>query len=66
MEALFQSQKEYLSAVYEVIAPMLREPLMDGAYDKALARLGGFRCRYVCCRRMKACAKTYFSNAREY
>ncbi|MGH9550567.1 MAG: dihydrodipicolinate synthase family protein [Terriglobales bacterium] len=41
IEALFQSQKEYLSAVYEVIAPMLREPLMDGAYDKALVRLGG-------------------------
>jgi dihydrodipicolinate synthase/N-acetylneuraminate lyase len=41
IEALFQSQKEYLSAVYEVIGPMLREPLMDGAYDKALVRLGG-------------------------
>ena len=41
MEALFQSQKEYLSAVYEVIGPMLREQLMDGAYDKALVRLGG-------------------------
>lgn len=41
-EALFRSQKEYLSAVYEVIGPMLREPLIDGAYDKALVRLGGF------------------------
>jgi dihydrodipicolinate synthase/N-acetylneuraminate lyase len=41
IEALFQSQKEYLSAVYDVIGPMLREPLMDGAYDKALVRLGG-------------------------
>jgi dihydrodipicolinate synthase/N-acetylneuraminate lyase len=41
MDALFRSQKEYLSAVYEVIGPMLREPLMDGAYDKALVRLGG-------------------------
>jgi dihydrodipicolinate synthase/N-acetylneuraminate lyase len=42
IEALFQTQKEYLSAVYEVIGPMLQHPLMDGAYDKALARLGGF------------------------
>jgi dihydrodipicolinate synthase/N-acetylneuraminate lyase len=41
IEALFQAQKEYLSAVYEVIGPMLRYPLIDGAYDKALARLGG-------------------------
>jgi dihydrodipicolinate synthase/N-acetylneuraminate lyase len=39
---LFQSQKEYLSDVYEIITPLLREPLMDGAYDKALLRLGGF------------------------
>lgn len=42
MEALFQTQTEYLSAVYDVIGPMLQHPLIDGAYDKALARLGGF------------------------
>jgi dihydrodipicolinate synthase/N-acetylneuraminate lyase len=41
MEALFQSQKEYMSVAHDVIHPMLREPLMDGAYDKALVRLGG-------------------------
>jgi dihydrodipicolinate synthase/N-acetylneuraminate lyase len=41
IDALFQTQKEYLSVVYEVIGPMLRYPLIDGAYDKALARLGG-------------------------
>ena len=41
IEALFQLQKKYLSAVYDVIGPMLRQPLMDGAYDKALVRLGG-------------------------
>jgi dihydrodipicolinate synthase/N-acetylneuraminate lyase len=42
MADLFQAQKEYLSTVYDVIGPMLREPLIDGAYDKALLRLGGF------------------------
>ena len=42
MKELFQAHKEYLSAVYDVIEPMLREPLIDGAYDKALLRLGGF------------------------
>jgi dihydrodipicolinate synthase/N-acetylneuraminate lyase len=41
IEALFQAQKEYLSAVYDVIGPMLRQPLIDGAYDKSLTRLGG-------------------------
>lgn len=41
-EDLFQVHKEYMSAVYDVIGPMLREPLIDGAYDKALLRLGGF------------------------
>lgn len=41
MEDLFRTHKEYLSAVYDVIGPMLREPLIDGAYDKALLRLGG-------------------------
>lgn len=39
---LFQAQKDYMSAVYDVIGPMLREPLIDGAYDKVLLRLGGF------------------------
>lgn len=42
LEELFRLQKDYLSDVYEVIGPMLREPLIDGAYDKALTRLGGF------------------------
>jgi len=41
LENLFRLQKEYLSDVYDVIGPMLREPLIDGAYDKALVRLGG-------------------------
>jgi hypothetical protein len=34
-------QKDYLAVVHDVIAPMLRTPLIDGAYDKALVRLGG-------------------------
>lgn len=42
MEALFRAHKEYMCTVYDVIGPMLREPLIDGAYDKALLRLGGF------------------------
>lgn len=42
MEALFLAHKKYMSAVYDVIEPMLRERLIDGAYDKALLRLGGF------------------------
>lgn len=41
IDKLFQTQKQYLSAVYDVIGPMLRDPLIDGAYDKALVRLGG-------------------------
>ena len=41
LENLFRLQKEYLSDVYDVIGPMLREPFIDGAYDKALVRLGG-------------------------
>ena len=39
---LFPFQKEYLSDVYDVISPMLRETRIDGAYDKALLRLSGF------------------------
>jgi dihydrodipicolinate synthase/N-acetylneuraminate lyase len=38
---LFQFQKEYLEMVEAVIAPMRRTPLMDGAYDKVIMRLGG-------------------------
>lgn len=41
MDSAFRSQKEYLSAVMEVIGPMLRKTHIDGAYDKALVRLGG-------------------------
>jgi dihydrodipicolinate synthase/N-acetylneuraminate lyase len=38
---LFQFQKDYLEMVESVIAPLRRTPLMDGAYDKVLVRLGG-------------------------
>jgi dihydrodipicolinate synthase/N-acetylneuraminate lyase len=38
---LFRFQKEYLEMVEAVIAPMRRYPLMDGAYDKVLMKLGG-------------------------
>jgi dihydrodipicolinate synthase/N-acetylneuraminate lyase len=38
---LFEFQKEYLEMVEQVIAPLRRQPLMDGAYDKVLVRLGG-------------------------
>lgn len=38
---LFEMQKEYLAMVEDVIAPMRRRELMDGAYDKLLVRLGG-------------------------
>jgi dihydrodipicolinate synthase/N-acetylneuraminate lyase len=38
---LFPFQKDYLSMVEAVIAPLRRTPLMDGAYDKVLMRLGG-------------------------
>ena len=41
VEKLFRLQKDYLAVVHDVIAPMLRTPLIDGAYDKALVRLGG-------------------------
>lgn len=39
---LFPFQRDYLADVYDVISPILRDPLMDGAYDKALLRLSGF------------------------
>lgn len=35
-------QRDYLTAVWTVIAPMMRQERMDGAYDKVIARLGGF------------------------
>lgn len=40
-DRLFTFQAEYLGAVEEVIAPMRRQSLMDGAYDKVLVRLAG-------------------------
>jgi len=39
---LFRKHQEYLAAALDVIGPMRQHPLMDGAYDKAIARLGGF------------------------
>jgi dihydrodipicolinate synthase/N-acetylneuraminate lyase len=42
VEELFNLQRDYLSAVWTIIAPMMRQQYMDGAYDKVLARLGGF------------------------
>jgi hypothetical protein len=41
IEKLFRFQKEYLEVVEDVIAPLRRKSLMDGAYDKVLVRLGG-------------------------
>ena len=41
LDKLFHFQKEYLSVLYEVQGPMNQWALIDGAYDKALARLGG-------------------------
>jgi dihydrodipicolinate synthase/N-acetylneuraminate lyase len=41
IEKLFRFQKDYLTMVEGVIAPMRRQSLMDGAYDKVLVRLGG-------------------------
>ena len=38
---LFQFQKEYLTALNRVLVTMLRYQRIDGAYDKALVRLGG-------------------------
>ena len=40
-DKLFPYQAEYLAAVEEVIAPMRRQTLIDGAYDKLLVRLAG-------------------------
>ncbi len=41
LEKLFRFQKDYLTVVEDVIAPMRRQALIDGAYDKVLVRLGG-------------------------
>lgn len=42
IEELFHLQSDYLAAVRTIIAPMMRQVRMDGAYDKTLVRLGGF------------------------
>ena len=42
IEPLFALQHDYLSAVWTTIAPMMKKEHIDGAYDKALMRLGGF------------------------
>lgn len=39
---LFRMHQEYLAVVLDVIEPMRRQPLMDGAFDKIIVRLGGF------------------------
>ena len=36
-----ERQTTYMSAVMDIIAPIVRYARMDGAYDKALVRLGG-------------------------
>ena len=41
IEKSFRMQKEYLSVVEDILAPMRRQDLIDGAYDKMLVRLGG-------------------------
>jgi len=40
-DKLFTFQRDYLLMVEDVIAPMRWQTLIDGAYDKLLARLGG-------------------------
>ena len=40
-DRLFTLQAEYLRAVEEIIAPLRRQSLIDGAYDKTLVRLAG-------------------------
>lgn len=42
IEQLFALQRDYLTAVWTTIAPMMKKEHIDGAYDKALMRLGGF------------------------
>jgi dihydrodipicolinate synthase/N-acetylneuraminate lyase len=41
IEKLFRLQKEYLHVIDDILAPMMREPVIDGAYDKVLKRLAG-------------------------
>lgn len=41
IEALLRMQKEYLAMVEDILAPMRGKPVIDGAYDKMLVRLGG-------------------------
>lgn len=40
-EKLFLLHKNYLATTNDVLAPLFRQSLIDGAYDKVLARLGG-------------------------
>lgn len=40
-DKLFPYQAEYLNAVEDVIAPMRKQTMIDGAYDKLLVRLAG-------------------------
>jgi dihydrodipicolinate synthase/N-acetylneuraminate lyase len=42
IESLFALQRDYLTAVWTTIAPMMKREYIDGAYDKALMKLGGF------------------------
>jgi dihydrodipicolinate synthase/N-acetylneuraminate lyase len=41
VEQSFRMQKEYLAMVEAILAPMRGKPVIDGAYDKMLVRLGG-------------------------
>ena len=41
VEKLFRLHAEYLRVAEDVLAPMRRREMMDGAYDKVLKRLGG-------------------------
>ena len=41
IEKLFRMQKAYLQVAEDILAPMRRHDLIDGAYDKMLVRLGG-------------------------
>ncbi|MCE5308628.1 MAG: dihydrodipicolinate synthase family protein [Acidobacteriales bacterium] len=41
VEKLFRLHAEYVRVAEAVLAPMRRRPMMDGAYDKVLKRLGG-------------------------
>ena len=41
IEKLFRHHAEYVRVAEAVLAPMRRRPMMDGAYDKVLKRLGG-------------------------